>query len=215
MEFILGAVFIIAMLVLLASDHKFWATVGTVLLVGYGVKVNWDTIHFDMPTFTTLGIYLAVFVGVGLLFSLLKWKMHTKNVARQFKAFIEKRSVRFEQAANDEVEAQKQRRGSEQTQSALEAAKNKGYLMARQGAADDFNRPSNIVQVKPEGLNAWTTDYDTWNLSQYVTSWVAFWPFYAVLLVLEDIVLELIDFFVNRFGRIFKLIANSSFADIQ
>jgi hypothetical protein len=71
------------------------------------------------------------------------------------------------------------------------------------------------VQVKTEGLNGWTTDYDTLNLSQYVTSWTMFWPFYSVLLVLEDVILHLVDLFVNRLGKIYTLIANSSFADIQ
>jgi hypothetical protein len=177
---------VVLMLILLAFDHKFWAAVATMVLIGVVIKLNWQNVTLDRAFFMDIGLMIAAFIGIGFGFTFLKWKMHTIKIARSFKEYLERKS-------SSELET----------------------IGARQMVANGFNRRSNIVQVKADGVNGWKTDYDIWNLGQYVTSWVVFWPFYAVLLVLDDVIMNLVHAFVSHFGRVFRAISDSSFSSIN
>jgi hypothetical protein len=45
----------------------------------------------------------------------------------------------------------------------------------------------------------------------YLTSWIINWPFYAVLLLLEDFIVEVMNWFADRVGKTFRSIATHAF----
>ena len=82
------------------------------------------------------------------------------------------------------------------------------------GRVPDANDASRLLTVICSSTG-FTTKYYKFSLARAVTSWTLYWPFHAILLVIDDFIRHIIDWFVERFGKMFQNLADSSFANVK
>jgi predicted membrane protein len=90
---------------------------------------------------------------------------------------------------------------------------------ARQDKERDKNQvfyrredPKRLITVSwDDKKQQWDTSYEKVNFAGYLTSWIAFWPIYAALILLEDFIHEAAIWIAEHFGGLYNKIANLSY----
>lgn len=212
-DVLLWAVLPLALLLLLWGDKKAWAATLTVVGIAALAWADWSKVStniVDPIWWGNLVKWVVIYAGVGAGFTFLKWKVMASKTARSFAQFLD--TWNMEPNATD-VNRRVANGATEEEATAYVT----GEL--RRQAADKFNGSySNpyrqVLRVKDEN-GTWKSSYDKWVLGQYVTSWVVYWPFYTVLLVLDDLIRHIADWFVEVFGKGYQKLSDASFASIK
>lgn len=230
-DILLWAVIPFFILCLLWGDKKAWAgavTVGLIAIlaghIGFGTVLSNITDPLILSTFLRDVVLYAV---AGLGFSFLKWWVLTTKAAREFAQFLSGRTFTVDEARiRSDIQRSIQRGGvdhfgaGKSEDSIVAEATAKTVQDLREVAASNWNGSYNntyrkVLSVIAKNPSGWETKYQKWTLSEYVTSWAVYWPFYMLLLVLDDLIRHVIDWFVNVFGKGFQRIANAAFSNIQ
>jgi hypothetical protein len=213
----------------LAVDKKFWAATFTILGLAIAGVVRQDSLlEFNADTLITIASYVGIWLVIGAVFSFVKWKLHTAGVAKQFVEYLAK--FDFDKIRDDAKTSWMRGRQqahatgrpaadipalTEAEEQSLNAIGDETVRHRRRSIASDFSRMTDIVKVTAKEPNGWTVDYETSTLVEYATAWIIWWPFYVVLAVFNDFILNLIDWFITTFGQMYRRILNSSFSEIQ
>lgn len=228
-DILLWAVAPFLILCLLWGDMKGWATVAAIALAAIVVfGIGWTpfvAMVTDPLWISTALRNLAIYAGIGFSFSFLKWWVLANKSAKEFVRFLSGRSFTIDvEKVERDVRSSRSRGGVDHfagsEEDAIAAAKAETLQQSRVRAASDWNDSYNntyrkVLSVVAKNPSGWETKYAKFTLTEYVTSWTVYWPFYAVLLVLDDLIRHIIDWFVNVFGKGFQRIANSAFGKID
>lgn len=199
-DILLFVVLPIVILLLLAFDNKWWATT---LLVVVGAALAWTngfsetadalfTAEFAVKALK----YGSVYALIGFGFSFLKWKIVAMKSAKEFRAFVAQHPERARAEIVDMWPKADGQRG-------------------RDGQYG-VNSYGHLIKVKAgEHDRGYVTTTPKLTLTEYVTMWVIYWPFYAALLVLDDLIRHVFEWFTEVFGKVFTRMANDSFSDIK
>lgn len=203
LDILLWGVFPLILLLLLWGDKKAWAATATVLGVGAWALFDWSgfsALFADKIAIGNLIKYVLYYVAIGTGFTFLKWKVLSLKVAKSLKEYLS--SVSFDadpKTDPDNVAAVVQRNRAE--------------------AASYFNTYKNkysaVLRVKAKEGSGWETSYNKMVLSQYIGSWLVYWPFYMVLLVIDDLLQHVWDWMVEVFGKGYQKLADASFSSIE
>lgn len=220
-EILLWVILPILLLCFLASDSQWWSATTVVFMVALiGHIFGWPNMVANLTNPIWLGNALQYFIGyaiVGLLFSFLKWKVLATKAATSFREYI--KNIDFYQRAKAARPKPRNFEGKELPYS--EAPTPEEILEVRKSAAYEWFRSSyalsnRLIDVKTaDDASGWVTQYEKLRLTGCVTAWALYWPFYAILLVLDDFIRHIFTWFVERFGKMFQRMADASFSDIK
>lgn len=255
----LALFFLVPFLVLLCiwADSEWWAAAVVVgAVVAYVIHIGPDVALALAKNPITIGAvfkWAAIYVGIGLIFSIVKWKFKTMKVATAFseylnhldwtkeklidifinydardqRAFYEAHEI-SEEVQRDllapiDVDNRKigRQRATSKLHDLIDTTFVRQWMITRiwNGGDDAYRVPS----VNNAGAlltvvctsSGFKTKYNKFNLTRAVTSWTVYWPFHGLLLVLDDFIRKIIEWFVERFGKMFQRLADGSFADVK
>lgn len=238
-------------------DSEWWAAfIVAVGLGAYAFHIGPDVALATAKnpiTLTAVLKWASIYVVVGLVFSLIKWKFKTMKVATAFSEYLNKptwttdklieiainynreqyssffKVVGISEEERDTLFAPKSAddkkqgitRATDKLRALLETKFIRDWMITQAwNGQDDYGRvpasntSSHLLAVvcSPEGF---TTKYFKFSLARAVTSWTLYWPFHAILLVIDDFIRHIIDWFVERFGKMFQNLADSSFSNVK
>jgi uncharacterized protein YlxW (UPF0749 family) len=181
------------------------------------------------------GIYFAV----GLVFSIFKWVFYSRKKAKEFNAeYFEwkannKSEIKRRQTNLNEITARRSDVEALIIKVKDEAEPNQGTLRSLQNQLksinDDVDRAERnlneafedkfakysktlgAIKVTEETRGVFTTSIDMEKLSARVAAWTTYWPFYAVLLILDDFLRAVFDALTNFLKRLFQEITSWAF----
>lgn len=226
-DILLWAVFPLVLLLLLWGDKKAWAGTLTIAALIALAFMDWSKFSTNITDPVWLGNLLkhvAIYAGIGLGFTFLKWKVLASKTARGFSQFLDKFDMSIDITNVEKSMAKSKAQGGvdafdAEYETALAEAKAQATTNLRERAAAKWNESySNqyraVLRVKDDN-GVWKTSYQKFVLSQYITSWIVYWPFYVILLVVDDLIRHIADWFVEVFGKGYQKLADASFADIK
>lgn len=226
-DVLLWAVLPLVLLLLLWGDKKAWAATLTIAGIVAIAVLDWSKFTANITDPVWIGNLvknIAIYAAVGAGFTFLKWKILASKTARGFSQFLQKYDMNID-TLNVEKSVKKSREqggvdafGADY-EVALMEAKAASVTALRDRAAESWNQSYDnkyraVLRVKNDA-GVWKTSYNKFELSQYVTSWIIYWPFYVLLLVLDDLIRHIADWFVEVFGKGYQKLADASFSDIK
>jgi hypothetical protein len=209
LDIILWAIFPLIILIALWKDKKFFAGLLTVGIVGGFIwtvgPTNVLSLITDRVWIGNALQYVLGYLLIGFVFSFVKWKSITMKTAKAFEEFIARFDFTKLVDNRDPLEHEVQVRREE-------AAK---QWNSWHSAYSESNKYVQVLQIFPKKPVGWETKYVKKALTEYIISWSVYWPFYTVLLVIDDLIRHIADFLMKTFGNTFKRLADSSFNDIK
>ena len=220
LDILLWAILPILLLVFLASDSQWRASFAVVFMIAvFGHSFGWSNIVANVTNPIWIGDAIQYILGyaiVGLCFSFVKWKVLATKAASSFREFISARDI------NDWViKHRKWHHGQEipdlsaPTESEIFEARNATAATWYQSSIGAFQTHRLIAVLSTADSFGWVTKYEKLRLTGYVTAWTIYWPFYTLLLVVDDFIRHIFTWFVEHFGKLFQRIADASFSDIK
>lgn len=211
----------------LGRQESAWAATLTIAGIVALAVLDWSkfTVSITDPVWIgNLVKNVAIYGGIGLGFTFLKWKVLASKTARGFAQFLQTwdMNINVEQIEKS-VRKSRESGGVDafdaQFDSALSEAKSQAISAQRGKAADKWNNSYDnkyraVLRVKDDS-GVWKTSYNKFELAQYITSWLIYWPFYLILLVIDDLIRHIADWFVEVFGKGYQKLADASFSDIK
>ena len=173
-------VFVTSMLLLLTCEREILAAI---LLIAMGalLYIGFDATATDFNMMTMLK-YIAIYIGIGLVFTFVKWYFWAQKMGRKYKTL--KKSFEL-----------------------------KGTQYGSFAEHWNTNYSKDVMMVKTGLTDAATATvyYEKPALVYYLTNWIINWPFYAMLLAIEDFIVEIVNWFADRVGKTFSNIATKAF----
>jgi hypothetical protein len=231
----------LVVLCLLWTEHEFVSSLVVVAATALGIYAIYEAGHVGTSvTVGQIATYIGAYIGIGFVFTVPKWWLWAQKMGRKFQAtkaawvasdpqrkdqftdrFVREKLNRDEQRIMDNTQNGFASFGSTEDRDALNAKlsilkveANAAWEVKRQ---EDFVEEWNarysksVMKVRQIEDGSYDVFYDKPVLVGYLTSWVLNWPFYGLLLLIEDFVAEVINWFADRIGKTFRNIARRAF----
>ena len=205
------------------NDEKAWASAIILTVIGYVCFTNKDLL-LDPLWWGQAVKYGLIYICIGIAFSLLKWKLETLNASKAFQNYLNVVIKTKEKLIADNIHRKERNYNNDEAGWAQycddllpEHRRDiaKAWNSNRSGTVS-YNHHSELLTVEPkDSESGWTVAYQKTGLWVYGSSWVVYWPFYAVLTVLNDIIKHVAEWFLDHFGSLYTKMANRSFSDIK
>jgi hypothetical protein len=183
-------------LILLFTEHEFISS--TVVITATIIVLFWlheSNYAISWPTVcAAIGGYLVL----GLVFTGVKWFFWSQKMGRK-----------FGQELADWKALYASRYGADADPDGTSAYNDKFEFHWNSSYSKSVMKVTSPAHDDPEGI--WPVHFEKPALVAYLTSWMLNWPFYAILLVVEDFLSELLNIFADRIGKTFKIIATEAF----
>lgn len=222
LDILLWFILPVLLLVFLASDSQWWAAFAVVFMIAvFGHTYGWSYIIANVTDPVWIGNalqYIFGYVLLGLVFSFLKWKVLATKAATSFREYIS--GMDFTAKVLAGKNPGRNLDGKELKSQNLDYPTIADLVEIRTTTANEWSRNSwgtnRLIAVETnESATGWVTKYEKLRLTGYVTAWTIYWPFYTLLLVVDDFIRHIFTWFVEHFGKLFQRIADASFSDIK
>jgi hypothetical protein len=224
----ISVVLTVIVLLLLATEHEFYSSALVLMAVGIGLyaagasgaAIQWGTI----------GLYILGYFVVGFVFTAPKWYLWAQKMGRKFgiqrAAHLVNESKQKEEYVKKAIAARltfvEQGNLTSSTPNEATVAKAAGFRKIDEDHYENALGTSfetlwndyfskGVMKVKKLEDGSYDVFYIKANLVGYLTSWILNWPFYMLLLLIEDFLVEIVNWFADRIGQTFRNIARKAF----
>lgn len=231
---LIGVALTAIVLILLATEHEVFSTLvvgGVAVLAFLAFKQSGQP--FEVSTIVK---WVCLYFVIGFVFTLPKWYLWVQRMGRKFiierKKFPidneHRKAMFFEKAAIDKLSKEERmvyhNRAStsdehQEIQLKMTSFADECKTEWDKKLAVDFQEYWNkyhsksVMKIRNDQYDVSKVEvyYEKSALVGYLTSWIIHWPFYLVLLLLEDFIIEIVNWFADRVGKTFRNIATRAF----
>lgn len=227
---LISLAFAAIIMVLLVTEHEFFSSVLLVLLTVAGILLMYN--QGVAIGIGQLAMYIGIYIAGGFIFTMPKWYLWAQKMGRKFQAYKDaaaasepgRKADYIERFVNERLSFTERRLqetgGSVEAETVkakisilkVEAATSWGAYDKKEFITDwNVNSSKGVMKIKALDDGTYDVFYHKETLVGYLISWVLNWPFYLVLLLIEDFVIEVANWFADRVGKIFRGIATKAF----
>jgi hypothetical protein len=196
---------------LLVNDKYGWATLVTLLTGGLLAWNNWAEITAFFSGEGAVGntaVAVFIYVGIGLVVSLLKWFFYVRKKTRSFYQYIHVGgNGTLEECLLNFVKNQYD--GKKDLQLGIIKFQVKADKVKDEN--DEFSQSKSKVFTNPR----FDWDYDSGDLAEAIAAWTTWWPFFLVLVVFEDFLARFFDLIVDLFGNAYNHIGTWAVGSVK
>lgn len=205
---IIAGVFILAMVIGCTFDRRqsesakwwiFFIGLAAFTFINWksGYRFSWDS-FWAADLWKFIGIYLAI----GLGYSVLEFALDVRRSVRYWKT----RWAGYRSDANDRARASKEPQTPEDIANSFVAASYRGNTGRIIGIDINKEAKDSNELIVPKVNRV--------ELAEHIGCWIMFWPFYAVSLIIGDLVMEIARVIADIFAKISGRFVRMSFANV-